>query len=328
MDSFYTLYVTSPDQGMRLDKFLALHLPGLSRTRLSSLIAEGHVNIKENLKISASLKVKEGQRIEVNIPPLVEAFPSPEEIPLEILYEDTDIIVINKPAGMVVHPAPGNHTGTLVNALLNHCGDTLSGINGVKRPGIVHRLDKETSGLLVAAKNDKAHQGLANQLSDHTMHRVYKAIVWGKLFPSVGTLEGAIGRDSRNRQRMAIRQGGKEARTHYKVLETFGQGISLIECRLETGRTHQIRVHLTAKGHPLIGDTVYKKTTQPMPGEVKSYLEEKWIKGRQALHAKELSFFHPITQESMHFSTPLPADMGEILAFLRKEESPFSKHSL
>lgn len=318
MDSLHTLYVDASDQGMRLDKLLVHYLPFLSRTRLASLIVEGHVKVVGSPKISGSLKVKEGQCIEVNIPPLVEAIPEPQAIPLEILYEDADIIVINKAAGMVVHPAPGHYTGTLVNALLSHCGDTLSGINGVKRPGIVHRLDKETSGLLVAAKNDKAHRHLANQLSDHTMYRIYHAIIWGKLFPPIGTLEGSIGRDTRNRQRMAIRQEGKFARTHYKILESFDQSVSLVECRLETGRTHQIRVHLTAKGHPLMGDSVYKKTTQPIPSELKAYLEDTWVKGRQALHAKELSFFHPRTQEKLHFSIPLPADMEGVLVHLRK----------
>lgn len=312
----YTLCVQSSDKGKRLDKFLATSLQDFSRTRLSELIQQGHVRIKESPIQDPSFKVKEGQTIEVTIPPSIDASPIPQDIPLDIIYEDQDLIVINKPAGMVVHPAPGNLTGTLVNALLNHCGESLSGINGVKRPGIVHRLDKETSGLLVAAKNDTAHHSLAHQLATREMSRVYQAILWGRLMPQTGTIEGAIARDPRNRQRMALRQGGKFARTHYTVLRVFDTFASLVECRLETGRTHQIRVHLTAKSHPLIGDSLYGRPPRAVPAFLKTYLHDQWAKGRQALHAKELSFIHPRTHEKLHFSVDLPEDMRNLINVL------------
>jgi 23S rRNA pseudouridine1911/1915/1917 synthase len=304
------------DYGVRLDKFLVLHVPDVSRTRLAGLIEGGYVTVMGQPLTDPSMKVKKGQRIEITIPPAVEAAPSPEDIPLEILYEDGDVIVINKPAGMVVHPAPGNLKGTLVNALLSHCGDSLSGINGVKRPGIVHRLDKETSGLLIAAKNDKAHHSLAQQLATREMGRIYQAVIWGRMLPPAGMIEGNIGRDHRNRQRMAIKQGGKFARTHYKTLTLFGTLASLVECRLETGRTHQIRVHLTSKGHPLIGDALYGKPPRAVPAGLQLYLHDSWVKGRQALHAKELSFIHPTTHEPLHFSTDLPKDMQELVGQL------------
>ncbi|MBY0292307.1 MAG: RluA family pseudouridine synthase [Alphaproteobacteria bacterium] len=308
--------VINQEQKMRLDKFLAIKLHDLSRSRLQSLIKNGFVKIDNINCQDLSLKTKEGQRIEVIIPPLIEATPSPQNIPLTIQYEDNDVIVINKSAGMVVHPAPGNLEGTLVNALLSHCGESLSGINGVKRPGIVHRLDKETSGLLVAAKHDKAHHFLAHQLATREMGRVYIALVWGMLPSSQGTLEGYIGRDPHNRQRMAIRQTGKFARTHYKVLKIFGRIASLIECRLETGRTHQIRVQLAKSGHSLIGDILYGKPPKAFPLILKTFLSENWSKGRQSLHAKELSFIHPTTHKKLHFSVELPKDIRDLIDVL------------
>jgi 23S rRNA pseudouridine1911/1915/1917 synthase len=315
-NAIYNLRVEPHEQGMRLDKFLVLNIPELSRSRLQELIEEEFVRERNiPLKIP-SFKVKKGQLIEVRIPPLEEAIPLPQEIPLDIIYEDEDLIVINKPAGMVVHPSPGHSAGTLVNALLSHCGESLSGINGVKRPGIVHRLDKETSGLLVAAKNDRAHRHLSYQLSTHQMRRVYYALVWGMLLPKEGTIEGAIGRDRHHRQRMALCVGGKPALTHYKALKFFGREASFIECRLETGRTHQIRVHLTAKGHPLIGDGVYGKLPKAIPLLLKEFLSKKWLPGRQALHAKELSFLHPSTHEQLLFSAPLPEDMRNLIDML------------
>lgn len=308
--------VETQHQGMRLDKVLALNIPSFSRSRLQELIKEGFVKVDQEPLKDPALKVKEGQQIEVTLPPLVEARPAPQNIPLTILYEDEDIVVINKPAGLVVHPAPGNQDGTLVNALLSHCGESLSGINGVKRPGIVHRLDKETSGLLVAAKNDKAHHHLAHQLATREMGRCYLALVWGKLIPQGGTLESIIGRDPHHRKRMAIQPRGKFARTHYKVLKFFGNIASLVECRLETGRTHQIRVHLTAKGFPLIGDALYGKPPPTVPMALKTYLQEQWPQGRHALHAKELSFVHPTTHEKLHFSTDFPEDMRSLIDVL------------
>lgn len=312
--------VDPPDHGMRLDKFLTLKVQDISRTRLSELIDGGLVLVDQKTVKAPAFKVKAGQQIEVTIPPLVEAYPAPQNIPLNILFEDNDVIVINKAAGMVVHPAPGNPEGTLVNALLSHCGDSLSGINGVKRPGIVHRLDKETSGLLVAAKNDKAHHSLAHQLATREMGRGYLALVWGMVLPQNGTIEGPIGRDPHHRQRMAIREGGKFARTHYKALKFFGTVASLVECRLDTGRTHQIRVHLTAKGFPLIGDPLYGKQPRFLPIALKNFIKEHWPSARQALHAKELSFIHPTTHEKLHFSTDLPEDMLNLIRVLESIE--------
>ncbi len=315
--SSHLFSVEKQNHGLRLDKFLASQLTDISRSRLQELIEKGFVKVNESSLKDVSFKVKEGHLIEVAIPPLEEARPSPENIPLDILYEDKDIIVVNKPPGMVVHPAPGNLKGTLVNALLNHCGESLSGINGVKRPGIVHRLDKETSGVLVAAKNDKAHQGLAHQLATREMGRLYYALVWGFPLPAEGVIEAPIGRDPRHRQRMAIRQGGKYARTHYKVLKSFKRLSSLVECRLETGRTHQIRVHLTSKGYPLIGDPLYGKPPRGLPDLLTTYLKDKWPKSRQALHAKDLRLTHPITHEKLFFSTDLPEDMRKLIDVLQ-----------
>jgi 23S rRNA pseudouridine1911/1915/1917 synthase len=318
--SYKILRVEEQEQGMRLDKFLVVKMPDLSRTRLQELIEEGYVKINQESIKEPAFKVKEDQVIELILPPVVEASPLPQHIPLDILYEDTDVIVINKPTPMVVHPAPGNLNGTLVNALLSHCGESLSGINGVKRPGIVHRLDKETSGLLVVAKNDRAHQSLAHQLTTREMGRVYSALVWGMLLPQEGVIEGSIGRDPRYRQRMAMRQEGKFARTHYKVLKFFGKHATLVECRLETGRTHQIRVHLTAKGHPLIGDTLYGKPPRFLLLFLKTYLSNQWPLGRHALHAKELSFIHPTTHERLSFSAPLPEDMRTLIDMLHSHQ--------
>jgi 23S rRNA pseudouridine1911/1915/1917 synthase len=314
--SSYRFRVDPQEQGMRLDKFLALKIQDLSRTRLQDLIEGKFVLVDHKNPGSPAFKVREGQQIDLTLPPLMQAYPLPQNIPLDVIFEDQDIIVINKPAGMVVHPAPGNPEGTLVNALLNHCGESLSGINGVKRPGIVHRLDKETSGLLVAAKNDKAHHHLAHQLATRDMGRVYLALVWGMMLPQAGTIDAPIGRDPHHRQRMAIREGGRFARTHYKVLKFFTNVASLVECRLDTGRTHQIRVHLTSKGFSLIGDPLYGKPPRVVPPLLKSYIKEKWPLSRQALHAKELSFIHPTTHEKLHFSTDLPEDMLNLIHVL------------
>lgn len=312
----------------RLDKFLASELADFSRNRLQQLIENGHVHISSSLnsaktalsKPTPSLKLKDGDIIEMEIPPLEEAIPVPMDIPLDIIYEDDDLLVINKAPGMVVHPAPGHSEDTLVNALLAHCGDSLSGIGGVKRPGIVHRLDKDTSGLMVVAKHDIAHQRLSSQFSDRSLSRLYVAIVWGLPSPSTGTIETHIGRHPQNRQKMAVvTRNGREAITNYHVTHHYGNSgdialnLSLIECKLLTGRTHQIRVHLHHIGHPLLGDPLYghapKKAIKVWPQEILSF-------PRQALHAKYLQFYHPSTQEKMEFSAPLPKDLMNLITIM------------
>ncbi len=315
----HTFMIAAESQGVRLDRFLATHLQDLSRSRIQSLIQDGYVSINQQPFKDASFKVKEGQTVDIIIPPAIEALPIPQDIELDILYEDDDVIVINKSAGMVVHPAPGNPQNTLVNALLSHCGESLSGIGGVRRPGIVHRLDKETSGLLVAAKNDKAHHNLAQQLATREMRRVYVALVWGMITPSEGTIEGPIARDVHHRQRMTIRTGGKFARTHYKVLKHFGRLATLVECKLDTGRTHQIRVHLSKKGFPVIGDPLYGKEPKAVPTTLKDYLKLTWTPSRQALHAKELSFIHPSSHKKLDFTVDLPQDMIKLTDVLESQ---------
>lgn len=308
----------SEDIGLRLDRVLAKRYPDLSRTRIKTLI-ESHKILIQGKSCLPSSKLKENDEISIIIEPSVDALPIPQAIPLQIIYEDQDVIVINKPAGMVVHPAPGNYDQTLVNALLAHCEGSLSGISGVKRPGIVHRLDKGTSGLLVAAKHDKAHQGLANQFAKRDLKRQYLALVWGRPNPLEGLIEGNIGRSSHNRQKMALlREGGKEARTYYKTIEIFGRFASLIECQLETGRTHQIRVHLTSKGHGIIGDPLYGR---PLKGYADLILKMKNLteqNTRPLLHAYSLTFIHPITQQEMKFKCDLPEDFTSALAILKE----------
>jgi 23S rRNA pseudouridine1911/1915/1917 synthase len=267
--------------------------------------------------------VKAGEVYEIDIPAPVSATPEAQEIPLDIAYEDDDLIVINKPPDMVVHPAAGNHDGTLVNALLAHCGEALSGIGGVKRPGIVHRLDKETSGLMVVAKNDAAHQWLSEQLSTRTLTRVYQAIVWGVPSPVQGRIETQIGRHKTNRKKMAVLDGGgKDAITDYRVLESFGLLASLVECRLKTGRTHQIRVHMSHIGYPLAGDPLYGKGSpakflrqMKAPENVAAALT---AFPRQALHAAQLEFIHPISENRISLRADLPADMQALLQVLRR----------
>ena len=295
---FHIQVINPADVGLRLDKFLSLQT-NLSRTRIASLIKEGCIKPH----FPADFKVILGQTFEVSLPTAQEATPTAQEIPLDILYEDDDLIVLNKPAGMVVHPGAGNFSGTLVNALLAHCGDSLSGIGGVKRPGIVHRIDKETSGVLVVAKNDMAHQKLSEQFSVHSIHRVYQAIVYGLTQPS-GTVRGNIGRSPTNRQKMAIvTHGGKPATTHYRLIKPLFNGkASLIECRLETGRTHQIRVHMTSVKHPLIGDKTYGNAPKGTVEILRRF-------PRQALHAAELGFIHPRTGKNILIKAPMPVDM-------------------
>ena len=296
--------------GERLDKALAQET-GLSRERVKSLLAEGRVAIDGKAVTTASSKVTEGGRFVVNLPAPRRLDLAPQPIPLTIVFEDAHVVVVDKPAGMVVHPAAGNADGTLVNALLHHCAGRLSGINGVERPGIVHRIDKDTSGLLVVAKDDAAHEGLAAQFADHSIHRRYQAICAGHPSPREGTIDARIGRSDRDRKKMAVLPAhatrGKTAVTHYRV-ERLLKECALITCRLETGRTHQIRVHLASIGHMLLGDPVYGR----VPKGLKAVLERLSF-DRQALHAAELGFTHPITGETKLFRAEMPPDMRELI---------------
>ncbi len=308
--------------GLRLDKVVAVLFPQFSRTRLKGLIESGECVVNGVAVTTASGKVKTGDEILLSLPPLQDSKPQPENIPLDIVYEDSALLVINKPAGMVVHPAVGNETGTLVNAVLYHCGDTLSGINGVKRPGIVHRLDKETTGLMIVAKTDHAHHHLSLQLQDRSLRRVYEALVFGVPFPHKGEIDFPIGRHQTNRLKMAVVKNGRDALTHYKVKQQFGEALSLVECRLATGRTHQIRVHFEKIKHSLVGDPIYGVQPTAMKSALrKSGYGDDVVAAvenfpRQALHAREISFIHPDTEEVMSFSSDLPDDMKALLAAL------------
>ncbi|MED3660333.1 RluA family pseudouridine synthase [Ureibacillus sp. FSL K6-8385] len=299
-----SITIDAEHAGERLDKALSSIQKDWSRTQIANWIDEGLVTVNGK-EVKAKYKVKEGDTVEVDVPEPEELEVLPEKLDLDIVYEDTDVLVVNKPRGMVVHPAPGHTTGTLVNGLLYHCKD-LSGINGVLRPGIVHRIDKDTSGLLVVAKNDQAHKALAEQLSTKTVKRKYIALVHGHIPHNKGTIDAPIGRDPKDRQKQAIVDNGKEAITHFRVLERIGGKYTLVECQLETGRTHQIRVHMKYIGYPLVGDPKYgpKKTIDF---------------GGQALHAGVLGFKHPRTKEYMEFEVPLPADFVNLLEQLRKE---------
>jgi len=309
--------------GLRFDKALAALSPDHSRSRVQQLIAEGAVKLNGLVASDTSRKVNVGHVIEMVVPPAREAVPEAENIPLDIVYEDDDLIVINKPAGLVVHPGAGNQTGTLVNALLYHCKGSLSGIGGVMRPGIVHRLDKDTSGLMVAAKHDKAHQGLAAQLEDRSLSRVYEALVLKVPTPLKGSIDMPIGRDPRNRLRMAIKgQNGKVARTHYTVKQNYKEALARVECKLESGRTHQIRVHMAAIKHPLIGDPLYGPQRTALQAAVKragygpEILEALENFPRQALHARDIAFVHPMSEKEMSFTSVLADDFSNILKLL------------
>ena len=299
---------------MRLDLFISSQLEGETRAAVQRLIEAGNILV-DGHPARASQKLKGGEQVTVEIPAPAEAAPKAESIPLEVLYEDHDLIVINKPAGMVVHPGPGNSSGTLVNALLAHCTD-LSGIGGELRPGIVHRLDKGTSGVLVAAKNDRAHQGLSAQFHVHSVKRIYQALVFGNPPEDSGKIEGTIGRHPTERLRQSLKaRHGKHSVTRWRVKERYGR-ITLMELRLETGRTHQIRVHLTESGFPLLGDPLY-----PDGGRVNNLADPRLKKmitslGRQALHARTLGFIHPVTGEYLEFSSPLPPDLQALCAYL------------
>tara|TARA_Y100001934_G_scaffold49028_1_gene59593 strand:+ start:2659 stop:3651 length:993 start_codon:yes stop_codon:yes gene_type:complete len=303
----------------RLDSFIASALDNQSRTRIKTLILQGYLSSKGETITDPSHRVKQGTIYTLTIPTLETPIPEPEDIKLEIIFEDTDLIVINKPAGLVVHPAPGNNSGTLVNALLAHCGDSLHGIGGVRRPGIVHRLDKHTSGLMVAAKNDSSHNSLSVQFSKRTINRAYQAVVWGIPRPNCGIMKGNIGRHKRNRKKMAVLQnGGKSAITKYKVIKRYSNVASLLECKLSTGRTHQIRVHMAEMGHPVIGDSIYggaikRGRRSRLNKQTYNYIQQL---NRQALHAFKLGFKHPKTEKNVMYNSKLPIEIRRLISLL------------
>ena len=294
--------LTADRAGERLDVFVARRLPELTRSRVQRLIGDGHVAVAGQ-RAKASLRLEAGQRVSVEVPPPVEMRAAPEAIALDVIYEDADLLAVNKPAGMTVHPAPGHPSSTLVNAILAHCGD-LSGVGGVLRPGIVHRLDRDTSGVILVAKNDAAHQALARQLKERAVDKTYLALVEGTPKPAEGVIDAPIARDPRRRQRMAVVAGGRASVTAYRVIERF-TGASLVEARPKTGRTHQIRVHLAAIGHPIVGDRVYGKASP--------------LVGRQFLHAWRIAFTHPRTGQRMELEAPLAPELAAVLRRLRGE---------
>ena len=306
----FTLHAGPADAGQRLDKFLAGRIGTISRSRVKGLILAGCLARDGQITSDASEAIQQGAVYTLSPPPAAPASPAGQARDLTILYEDADLLVLNKPAGLVVHPAPGNPDGTLVNALIAHCGAGLTGIGGVLRPGIVHRLDKDTSGLMVVAKTELAHTRLSAAFAARQIDRAYQALCWGLPSPASGAIEGDIGRDPRDRKRMAIvTRNGKTARTNYRTVRDFGAAAALLCCRLDTGRTHQIRVHLAASGHPLLGDPVYLKrrpaaaTALPEPARGLALDFP-----RQALHAETLGFSHPITRQKLYFEAPPPAD--------------------
>ena len=291
-------------EGQRIDRYLSDTLEDRSRSYIQKIIKDGHVTVNQK-PVKANYRLSFGNRVEVTLPEAKEPDIEPENIPLDILYEDQDIIMVNKPKQMVVHPAPGHYEGTLVNAIMFHCKDELSGINGVLRPGIVHRIDKDTTGSIIICKNDEAHRKIAQQLKEHSITRKYRAIVYGRIMEDEGTVNAPIGRHPTDRKKMAINEkNGKPAVTHYKVLERFDK-YTYIECQLETGRTHQIRVHMTSIGHPLLGDEVYGNVKCPFKLE------------GQTLHAMTIGFIHPTTGEYVEYEAPLPEYFEHLLQILR-----------
>ena len=336
---FVCLEVFDDQVGERLDRFISSSLEHYTRSRVKELIKAGHVKRADKVILEPNCRIKLGDKYDVVLPPAAAAIPLAEDIPLNIAYEDEHLIVIDKPAGLVVHPATGHWRGTLVNALLYHCGDSLSGVGGVKRPGIVHRLDRYTSGLMVVAKNDTAHLGLSEQFADHgrqgPLTRAYTALVWGEINPPSGTIETQIGRSPKNPLKMdVLKDGGKFAITHYETLETYGTheisnrsamklgqnnaAVSKITCRLETGRTHQIRVHMTHLGHPLIADPLYgtgfKTKADILPDPVQKAISKL---NRQALHASLLGFSHPVTGDTLEFTSELPPKLENLEKLLK-----------
>jgi 23S rRNA pseudouridine1911/1915/1917 synthase len=324
----FEIEVDAAMAGGRLDAVLAGALPEFSRNRVKDLILAGAARINGEAAREPKTRVRAGDRLGLTAPPPEDPEPQPEDIPLAILYEDAELIVIDKPAGMVVHPAPGSLGGTLVNALLFHCRGSLAGINGVRRPGIVHRLDKDTSGVMVAAKTDAAMAHLAAQFADHgrtgPLHRAYTAFAWGQTQQGRGTIDAPLGRDPANRLKQAVRREGREAITHYAVEARYGgEGwdITELRCELETGRTHQIRVHMAHIGQPLVADPLYAAgyatKANRLPDNLKAIVQGL---GRQALHAAELGFEHPTSGEEMFFDAPLPADLAELAAALEAHD--------
>jgi 23S rRNA pseudouridine1911/1915/1917 synthase len=319
----HQLHVLKKSKGLRLDKFIAGNMPEISRSMVQKLI-EGNNVLKGNKVISdCSAAVREGDVYTLNIPEPAKSDMLPANIPLKIIYEDAEFLVIDKPAGLTVHPGAGNHDDTMANALLAHCGKSLSGIGGVMRPGIVHRLDKDTSGLIMAAKTDRAHNNLSAQIASRALKRTYLAICWGVPKQSQGRIEANIGRSTKNRKKMAVvESGGKTASTNYSVIEIFGADVaSLVECRLDTGRTHQIRVHMLHLGHPLVGDQAYSGrragAIKTLSNKVKLYLAD--FK-RQALHSHKIRLNHPVNNEEMEFISALPEDIAKLAVLLRQND--------
>lgn len=322
-----TLALSVPEEGggIRLDKYIAASLPDVSRSRVQAMIAAGDVRVDGVMATGGSAKLKGGEAITVILAPPVDDTPEPENIPLDIVYEDDDLLVINKAVGMVVHPAPGHRSGTLVHALLYHCGESLSGIGGVRRPGIVHRLDRETSGLMIVAKHDRAHQGLAAQLADRSLSRVYEALVWGVPDLPSGWIDKPIGRHPGQRTKMTVGgQNGRAARTHYKVIKAYRGAVSHVACTLETGRTHQIRVHMNAIGLPLVGDPLYGAQGTKARALVKRAAWDGDVPRallsfpHQALHARHIRFQHPVSEQEMHFESDLPAAFADLISKLKQ----------
>ncbi len=320
----FSFTVPADAKGVRLDKFLADAEPTLSRTRIKALILAGQLQIDDTVTPDPSFLLKPGQKLSLRVPPAIDDTPRPQDIPLNIVFEDSDLLVIDKPAGMVVHTGAGHVDDTLVNALLHHCGDSLSGIGGVKRPGIVHRLDKNTSGLLMVAKNDFAHQSLSAQLADRSLSRSYKAVVWGTPMPPQGTIEGDIGRHPIHRQKMAVvTRDGRPALTQYALEKPLGPA-ALVICRLKTGRTHQIRVHMAHRGHPLLGDTLYGLAATGQTSRLKKSALSPAAQvrvlafPRQALHAAKIRFIHPRSAEALTFESDLPSDIADLISILNQ----------
>ncbi len=313
------VFTATPEQaGQRVDRVVAVAIGSLSRSRVKVLIESGQLSRDGKPVRDPSEPIKPGQTYTLLLPAPEPATPQPQDIPLTILFEDADLIVLNKPAGLVVHPAPGNADGTLVNALLAHAGEEFSGIGGEMRPGIVHRLDKDTSGIMVVAKSDRAHRKLSENFATRDLDRTYLALCWGVPSPATGEIEGAIGRHPSDRKRMAVvTRGGKAALTRYTTLHAWDAACALLRCKLATGRTHQIRVHLATMGHPLVGDPVYLKRVPPSARNLAAPVREALLAfPRQALHAESLGFRHPVTGQPLQFSAPPPPDMAELLALL------------